>query len=92
MTIETKLLMFYGGVGTLIGCISSALSKMNIVAYAPLLLAFAFYYLTYKMATPVLKIAPAQVSGGKKKLITSGIGPYFFMWILLWILVYTLIA
>lgn len=92
MIIETKLLMFYSGVGTLVGCLSAVLSKMSVVAYVPLLLAFAFFYLAYKLAVPALKIVPAQFSGGRKKLITSGIAPYFFLWILFWITVYSLIV
>ena len=92
MIIETKLLMFYSGVGTLVGCLSAVLSKMSVVAYVPLLLAFAFFYLAYKLAVPVLKIVPVQFSGGKKKLITSGIGSYFFLWILFWILAYTFLV
>jgi len=90
--IETKLLAFYGGVGTLVGCLSGVLSKMNIVAYAPLLLAFAFFYLAYKLAMPALKIVPAQFPGGKKKLITGGIVSYFFLWILFWIVAYTFLV
>lgn len=92
MTIDIKLLMLYSGVGTLVGCLSAVLSKMSVVAYVPLLLAFAFYYLSYKLAVPVLKIVPAQFPGGKKKLITGGIMSYFFLWILFWILAYSLIV
>ncbi len=91
MIIETKLLMFYSGVGTLVGCLSAVLSKMSVVAYVPLLLAFVFFYLAYKLTIPVLKIVPAQFSGGKKKLITSGIGSYLFLWILFWILLSSLL-
>lgn len=91
MTIETRLLLLYGGVGTLVGCLSGVLSKMSIIVYAPLLLAFVFFYLAYKLTMPALKIVPAQFSGGKKKLITSGIGPYLFLWVLFWILLYSLL-
>jgi len=56
-----------------------------------LLLAIACFLAIYKAAPRVLKIVEHQFPGGRRKIATSGILPFFLIWLIVWIGVYTYI-
>lgn len=56
-----------------------------------LLLAIAGFLVLYKSAPRVLKIAGYQFPGGRRRLATAGILPFFLIWLIVWIGVYTYI-
>lgn len=53
-----------------------------------LMIALAFYLISYYVTKPkfALKVAKPQ------KLVTTGIGIYFFGWIVFWVILYVIIA
>lgn len=87
MEALNKVTLIYAGWGAIAGCISSILFNGGLA----LLLAIFLFYVSYKLIPLILKIKAAEFPGGKRKIATTGVMPFFIMWLILWILVYSLI-
>jgi hypothetical protein len=95
-----RLTMFFTVTGAVAGLISGLISgadiRLNI--WAPLLALFLFY-ISYKLAAYEkvknrFLMVPVEESEGEKKVnvLISGFWPYFIMWLVLWVMVYTLLV
>ena len=92
--------MFFVVTGAVAGIISGLISGANIRLniWAPLIALFLFY-VSYKLAAYEkiknrLLMTPVEESEGEKKVnvLMSGFWPYFIMWLVLWVMVYTLLV
>ena len=94
MELVGKLTIFFAVTGAIAGCISSFLLN----AWYALLIALILFYASYKLTTRekfktrVLKISTGGIPGGTKKIVMTGFWPYFIMWLILWVMVYTLLV
>jgi uncharacterized membrane protein YfcA len=91
MEIESKLALFFAAFGAIAGCVSAPISATRQSAWLALLVAFFLFYVSYKVAPRALKIAQEQTPVAPRKIATTGLGSFFIMWFILWIMVYTLI-
>ncbi len=74
--------------GILMGIVSTALSGYDPSGYLQLSLAITAYLFTYYVLRFGFKIDPAKLRS-KNQILTLGIGTFFLVWILVWILSYT---
>ncbi|MEW6222111.1 MAG: hypothetical protein AB1476_02140 [Candidatus Hadarchaeota archaeon] len=81
---QTKVVLMFAAAGAVAGVISGVLVNSLLAAGVALLL----FYLTFRLAPEYLKINVAEFS--KKKVLMTGFWPHFVMWLILWVLVYTL--
>jgi hypothetical protein len=73
---------------TLYNVFAQSLTKMDIrVFFSGFSLALLFYLVTYY----IIKIKFLYKVEKPSKLVTTGIGIYFFSWIVFWVLFYTLL-
>jgi len=87
MDIESKITLFYTICGVLVGCASAFVPN----SWTAFFLALIFFYVSYKLTPKVFNLVenpPRDSSAGG--LIKLGILPYFLMWLIFWILVYTM--
>jgi hypothetical protein len=94
-----KLTIFFAVTGVVSGIISGLVSIANIRLniLTPLIALFLFY-VSYKLAANEkiknrFLMAPVEESEGEKKIniAMTGFWPYFIMWLVLWVMVYTLL-
>jgi hypothetical protein len=94
-----RLTVFFAVTGAVSGIVSGLISSANIRLniWAPLIALFLFY-VSYKLAAREkvknrFLMAPVEESEGEKKInvAMTGFWPYFIMWLVLWIMVYTLL-
>lgn len=74
--------------GILMGIVSTALSGYDSSGYTQLSLAITAYLLTYYLLRFGFKIDQTKLTR-KNQILTLGIGTFFLMWILVWVLTYT---
>lgn len=55
-----------------------------------LLLAFLFFYVSYKLAPELLNLEETSFDVGAWNIIKAGVLPYWFLWLVFWTLMYTL--
>jgi hypothetical protein len=106
MEIIGKIALYSAGFGALAGIISAVLSIAGISGWVGLLIAILCIYVLVSRLIPsalsAAKPAPpapgqtptmpqAQEIPDKRKIFTTGFFPFFVMWLVLWIMVYTLI-
>ena len=75
--------------GILMGIVSTALSGYDPQGYTQLSLAITAYLLTYYVLRFGFKIDQTKLTR-KNQILTLGIGTFFLMWILVWVLTYTI--
>ncbi len=99
MEATAKLVIFFAVTGAIAGCISGIISGANVtLGLLALLLALFLFYVSYKLVTHhkfknvVLKISNGGIPGGTKKIIMTGFLPHFIMWLIVWVMVYTLLV
>jgi len=95
-----KITLLFAAFGALAGLISGAISS----AGAALLLAILFFYGSYRLACSMFGIIKPALSPPaptptatqvqkpieRRKIVTTGIWPFFIMWLILWIITYTI--
>jgi hypothetical protein len=93
-----RLTVFFSVIGAAVGVFSGVITKVNIRfnIMAPLIALFLFY-ISYKLtAEEKIKnrflMAPVEESEEEKKVnvVMTGFWPYFIMWLIFWVMVYTL--
>lgn len=93
MEIVGKITLLFAGWGAIAGCISSFLPQAQ--SALALLVAIFLFYVSYKLAPIALKIPAGEFPGGKWTGLTAfkkGFFPFFIMWLVLWIMVYTILV
>lgn len=88
MELKSKLTLLYVLGGLVVGAISGFFIRGG---WHGLLVAIVCFLAIYKSAPRVLKIAEHQFPGGRRGVLTSGILPFFLVWLIVWIGVYTYI-
>jgi len=95
-----RLTVFFAVTGAVAGIISGLISSTDIRLniWAPLIALFLFY-VSYKLAAHEkvknrFLMAPVDESEAEKKVnvIMTGFWSYFVMWLILWVMVYTLLV
>ena len=86
MEMMTKLTLLYVLGGLIIGVICGLFVRGG---WHGLVLAILGYLAMYKSAPRLLGIVEHQFPGGRRRIATSGILPFFLFWLILWIAVYT---
>jgi hypothetical protein len=95
-----RLTVFFSIAGAAAGIISGILTDANIRLniLAPLLALFLFY-ISYKLTAHEkirnrFLMTPAEGSEEERKInvAMTGFWPYFLMWLILWVMVYTLLV
>lgn len=86
MEIIAKLTLLYVLAGVVAGTISGFFIRSG---WHGLFLAIAFFLVVFRFAPHALKIARHQFPGGQRRIATSGILPFFLIWLIVWIAVYT---
>jgi hypothetical protein len=87
MELVSKVAVVAAGFGAIIGALCAFVPN----AWLCLFIMLVFLYPIYKIVPLAVKVPPAQFPGGKGKMISTSITPYFLMWLVFWVLVYTLI-
>jgi hypothetical protein len=94
-----RLTMFFAVTGAVAGLISGLISSSDIRLniWAPLIALFLFY-VSYKLAAQEkiknrFLMTPVEESEAEKKfnVLMTGFWSYFIMWLVLWVMVYTLL-
>ena len=94
-----RLTMFFAATGAVAGLISGLISSANIRfnIWTPLIALFLFY-VSYKLAAQEkiknrFLMTPVEESEAEKKfnVLMTGFWSYFIMWLVLWVMVYTLL-
>jgi hypothetical protein len=86
MELAGKLYALFAVTGAVAGLISTFVPDPK---YA-LLIAIILFYFSYKIIPPhALKVKHSDWPGGKRNIATSGFFPFFLMWLIVWILLYT---
>ncbi len=75
--------------GILMGIVSTLLSGYDPAGYLQLSLAVTAYLFTYYILRFGFKIDPTKLRS-KNQILTLGIGTFFLIWILVWVLTYTI--
>jgi len=95
-----RLTVFFAVAGAVAGLISGLITIVNIRLniLAPLIALFLFY-VSYKLAAQEkiknrFLMTPVEESEAEKKVnvIMTGFWSYFVMWLILWVMVYTLLV
>ena len=95
-----RLTVFFAVTGAIAGLVSGLISSANIRfnILAPLIALFLFY-VSYKLATHEkvknrFLMVPVEESEAEKKVnvVMIGLWPHFIMWLVLWVMVYTLLV
>lgn len=95
-----RLTVFFAVIGAVAGLISGLISSADIRLniWAPLIALFLFY-VSYKLAAQEKiknRFLMAQVEGSeaekKVNVLMTGFWSYFIMWLVLWVMVYTLLV
>lgn len=76
--------------GIVMGVISTLLYGFDNSGYSELSLAITVYLITYYILRFGFKIDPKKLTR-KNQILTLGIGTFFLMWILVWVLTYTIL-
>jgi hypothetical protein len=84
MDLHARVVLLFAGAGGVAGAISAPLKN----AWAALFLAFIFFYLVYKRASRILKFSPAEYP--PVRVAKTGFFPLFIVWLIVWVMVYTL--
>lgn len=94
----SRLTLFFAVLGAVAGAISGIMTSANIrLNTAAPLIAIVLFYISYKLAAHEkiknkFLVAPVEEPEGKKvNVIFTGIWPHFIMWLIFWVLVYTLL-
>ncbi len=74
--------------GILLGIVSTILTDYDPSGYLQLSLAITAYLFTYYILRYGFKIDPTKLRS-KNQILTLGIGTFFLVWILVWVLTYT---
>jgi hypothetical protein len=74
--------------GIIMGIVSTLLSGYDHSGYTQLSLAITAYLFTYYILRFGFKIDPTKLRS-KNQILTLGIGTFFLVWILVWVLTYT---
>ena len=97
MEVVGKITLMFAAIGAIAGAIFAPLvvyvdfPGWPLGFFAGLILFFAIFYVTLRLAPTVLKISPAEFPGGKRKIVAAGFLPFFITWLILWIMVYTIL-
>ncbi len=97
MELVGKITLLFAGWGAIAGCISGLLPRSlssEQGALALLAIIFFFFYIAYKLAPRVLKFSPSEFLGGNwtgGTAFKKGFWGFFIMWLILWIMVYSII-
>lgn len=89
MKIKNKITLYYTALGIGVGALSAFLSDAKLA----LLLAILLLYVSIKLVPRVFDLVENPLPDGSStwELIKLGFLPYFLMWLIFWIMVYTLI-
>lgn len=90
MEVVSKITLLFAAFGAITGCVFVPLPGGPTGFLAGLGIFFGVFYLTYRLTPMALGIKPAEFPGGKRKIATTGFFPFFIMWLMLWIMVYTI--
>jgi len=80
---QARTALFFALAGVLAGAISAPIRS----GWGAFLLALLIYILAAPLARSVLKLQQSEFP--ISKILSSGIGPFFLMWLISWIWVYT---
>ena len=88
MELIGKLNGWFALTGAVAGVISTFLPS----PWFALLIAFILFYISYKIIPPrVLKVQHKDWPGGVKRILISGFFPFFLLWLIIWVLFYTVL-
>lgn len=87
MDIEVKVMMVFVVFAVIVGVISGV---AELTGYQGLLLALVFFYISYRVGPRVFKDEEGIEDLGRGDIIKTAIIPYWFLWLVLWTLTYTL--
>ena len=76
----------------LTGAVAGIISVFVPSPYFALLIALILFYISYKIIPPrALKIEHKNWPGGTRKILTGGFFPFFLLWLIVWVLLYTVL-
>lgn len=81
--MDSKVVLTFVGSGGVAGAISAVLAN----GWLAILVVLGLFYLVYKMAPKYLKID--SKSFPSMDVLKTGIWPHFIMWLVVWVMVYT---
>lgn len=87
MDADCKVMMVFVAFAVVWGAICGL---ANLEAALSFLLALLFFYVSYRMVPEVLHLEETTFEVGAWNIIKTGIIPYWFLWLVVWTLVYTL--
>jgi len=106
MEVLSKISLLFMGLGIVAGAISGLISNSGIALLIAIALFYVSYRIAIKMflkkATAVAPVTPppaqtgptpqqpAQQAISSRKVISTGILPFFVMWLVFWIMVYSI--
>ncbi len=87
MDLEVKVMMVFVVFSVIIGVISGI---AELTGYQGFLLALVFFYVSYRVAPRVFKDQEGIEDLSRGDILKTAVIPYWFLWLVLWTLTYTL--
>ncbi len=84
MDAENKIMLLFVGFAVSVGIVC------DLAGLAPLqglLLAFLFFYVSYKLVPEVFSLEETSFELGAWNIVKAGALPYWFLWLVFWTLV-----
>lgn len=91
MDIQNKVTLFFTAFGIVAGSISGGLALKGSKAPLALFIGLFLFYISYRLIPQVFDLVEEPLpDNGSKKIIMLGLLPFWLMWLVFWIMVYTL--
>lgn len=87
MDTEINVMLVFVAFGAVIGFVNGIVELTGLRGF---LLALVFFYISYKVVEEVLDLEGTDYAEGAKQILKTGVLPYWFIWLVMWVLVYSL--
>lgn len=87
MDAEVRVMLVFVSFAFLVGIVNGL---VGIGGAEGFLLALVFFYISYKVVTSMLNLEETSYKAGAWNIIKTAVIPYWFLWLLVWTVVYSL--
>ncbi|KXA90922.1 hypothetical protein AKJ63_00570 [candidate division MSBL1 archaeon SCGC-AAA259D18] len=91
MDAKNRVMFVFLGFAVLVGSMCGAWNAVEAKPLLGLFVALIFFYISFKAVTNVLSLEETSFDTGTKNVIKTGFIPYWFIWLVFWILVFNIL-
>lgn len=90
MDAKNKVMFVFVGFAVLIGTVCGVWNAVEAKPLLGLFVALIFFYVSYKVVTNMLSLEETSFDVGVKNVLKKGFVPYWFIWLVFWVLVHNI--